>query len=143
MWDWIGEWEGTYKVTGGDMPGTAKEYMKISSALDNTCLLIYIEGYIVEDKKGYKWFSEEYLTYNFKGEIVGFYISNSGGDYMETIKGEFDGDSKMILKGKCKLYSTLTTWELKEGKIYRYIKDTYKDINPNDPGVETVFSKKK
>lgn len=145
MKDWIGEWEGTYIVTGGDAPGTAKENIKISVVLKNSYLNIHEEGEMAEQGPDFAWASDYFITYDYKtGNLVGVYITmNSGADLIGKIKGELVSDNKFVITSKCNLYTWITTWELKEGKLYRKIETKYKDKSKNEPVFETVFSKKK
>src|SRR2546426_832313 len=137
---WLGEWEGTYKVTGGERPGTAKDKITISGVENNIYVQIHLEGDMVEDSV-YKWIEDEFLTYslNEKG-ITGFYINSNGPQDAAAIKGEMEGDKKFILDGESDWYKSKWTYELKDGKLHRKIELTDKKENKKD-SVERVFTK--
>jgi len=141
---WMGEWETSYEVTEGDVPGIAKEKLTISGADNNIYLHIHEVGWMAEDSSKYNWEEDEYLTYDFKEKgLSGFFISSNGAEWSQTLKGDWEeGSDKLIREGESVRNKTKITWEVKDGKLYRKIEYTYKKDNKKGK-FERVFTKVK
>lgn len=141
---WIGEWETTYEVTAGVVPGMAKEKITISGAENNLYLQIHLFGWMAGDSAEYHWVEDEFLTYDLSEKgLSGFYISSNGAEWSEKLTGDWEeGSNKLIREGESKYYKTKITWEVKDGKLYRKIESTNKKENKKSK-FERVFSKKK
>lgn len=140
---WIGTWEGSYKVTGGEFPGTAKEILTISTEHNRKYLHFTVKGWMANDSN-MNWTEDYFMTIDLSTRsFIGFYIDDNGADYLESLSGLLIGDNKINLKGECKRYTTNDTLEIKQdGKLYKTDLTKYKD-NGEKYSMNAVFIKQK
>ncbi len=144
LYEFIGEWETSYEVTGGEVSGMVKERITVVGANNNEYLWIHLYGWMAKDSAEHHWTEDEFLTYDFSEKgLAGFYISSNGADWSETLKGDFEEGSNMLIReGESRVSKTKITWDVKDGKLYRTIEDTDKR-DKKKYKIERVFTKLK
>jgi hypothetical protein len=132
----IGDWQSTFVNSQGD---TCKEEMSIEFKHSKMFIEIQIKGFVAI-KPVLKYTETEYLTMDDKGNIGGFYIDDNGYWGMTQIKGKVE-DDVFVLKGESKLWTDMSTWEYKDGKITIKGKTKMKDSG-RESSATRIFTKK-
>jgi hypothetical protein len=129
--EWLGEWEATFEISGGEKEGTVKETISIKEIHNRTFVNIFISGGFLDgDYLEFKYTNEIFLTFDFEGQkILGLYIDDRGFNGMMQVTVEVLGDDSLSIKGENNNWDYNSIWKFRtDGSLYK----TFSTFNKND-----------